>query len=60
MIDEGHDFEPAWLCLVTQMTDPEQDFLLLLYVGMTRAKEQLLLTSSEPNPFTERLTALAA
>lgn len=31
MIDEGHDFEPAWLRLVTQMTDPEQDSLLLLY-----------------------------
>jgi len=31
MIDEGHDFEPDWLRLVTQMTDPEQDSLLLLY-----------------------------
>lgn len=31
MIDEGHDFEPEWLRLVTQMTDPEHDSLLLLY-----------------------------
>lgn len=31
MIDEGHDFEPEWLRLITQMTDPENDSLLLLY-----------------------------
>jgi len=31
MIDEGHDFEPAWLRLVTQMVDPSTDSLLLLY-----------------------------
>lgn len=31
MIDEGHDFEPDWLRLVSQMTDPETDSLLLLY-----------------------------
>ncbi len=31
MIDEGHDFQPEWLKLVTQMTDPEHDSLLLLY-----------------------------
>lgn len=31
MIDEGHDFEPDWLRLVSQMTDPEHDSLLLLY-----------------------------
>jgi superfamily I DNA/RNA helicase len=38
----------------------EADAARLLYVGMTRAKEKLLLTSSESNPFTERLAALAA
>ncbi|MFZ4597862.1 MAG: 3'-5' exonuclease [Terrimicrobiaceae bacterium] len=38
----------------------ETDAARLLYVGMTRAKEKLLLTSSASNPFTERLTALAA
>lgn len=32
----------------------------LLYVGMTRAREKLLLTSSANNAFTERLMALAA
>ena len=31
LIDEGHDFEPEWLQLVTQMVDPETDDLLLLY-----------------------------
>ena len=31
MIDEGHDFEPAWLRLVTQMVDPATNSLLLLY-----------------------------
>jgi len=38
----------------------ETEAARLLYVGMTRAKEKLLLTSSESNLFTERLTALAA
>jgi hypothetical protein len=31
LIDEGHDFEPAWLKLVTQMVDPATNSLLLLY-----------------------------
>jgi len=31
MIDEGHDFKPEWLKLVTQMVDPETNSLLLLY-----------------------------
>lgn len=31
MIDEGHDFEPEWLRLVTQMVDPNTNSLLLLY-----------------------------
>lgn len=31
MIDEGHDFEPEWLKLVTQMVDPATNSLLLLY-----------------------------
>jgi len=31
LIDEGHDFEPEWLRLITQMVDPETDSLLLLY-----------------------------
>lgn len=31
LIDEGHDFEPEWLALVTQMIDPESNSLLLLY-----------------------------
>lgn len=31
LIDEGHDFEPEWLRLVTQMVDPTTNSLLLLY-----------------------------
>ena len=31
MIDEGHDFAPEWLTLVTQMVDPSTNSLLLLY-----------------------------
>ncbi len=31
LIDEGHDFAPEWLKLVTQMVDPGTNSLLLLY-----------------------------
>lgn len=31
LIDEGHDFQPEWLRLVTQMVDPTTNCLLLLY-----------------------------
>ncbi len=31
MIDEGHDFAPEWLKLVTQMVDPTTNCLLVLY-----------------------------
>lgn len=31
LIDEGHDFRPEWLQLVTQMVDPKTNSLLLLY-----------------------------
>lgn len=31
LIDEGHDFEPEWLALVTQMVDPQTNSMLLLY-----------------------------
>ena len=31
LIDEGHDFAPEWLKLVTQMVDPATRSLLLLY-----------------------------
>ncbi|MEY4590341.1 MAG: hypothetical protein RL497_2417 [Pseudomonadota bacterium] len=31
LIDEGHDFEAAWLKLIVQMIDPETNSLLLLY-----------------------------
>jgi hypothetical protein len=31
LIDEGHDFQPEWLKLITQMVDPNTNSLLLLY-----------------------------
>ena len=31
LIDEGHDFAPEWLKLVTQMVDPSTNSLLVLY-----------------------------
>lgn len=31
LIDEGHDFEPAWFKLVVQMVSPETNSLLVLY-----------------------------
>jgi superfamily I DNA/RNA helicase len=31
MIDEGHDFAPEWLKLVTQMVDPTNNSLLVLF-----------------------------
>ena len=31
MIDEGHDFAPEWLTLVTQMVDPATNSLLVLF-----------------------------
>lgn len=31
MIDEGHDFEPEWLSLISRMADAEDGQLLLLY-----------------------------
>ncbi len=31
LIDEGHDFAPEWLRLVTQMVDPASNSLLVLY-----------------------------
>ena len=31
LIDEGHDFDPAWLKLIVGMIDPDTDSLLLVY-----------------------------
>lgn len=31
MLDEGHDFQPAWLKLTAQMVDPATNSLLVLY-----------------------------
>jgi len=37
----------------------KSDQARLLYVGMTRAREMLILTASAPNSFTDRLQSLA-
>jgi hypothetical protein len=60
---KGLEFEAVIILGVGQPNrrdQAESDAARLLYVGMTRAKEKLLLTSSTPGPFTERLIALAA
>ena len=46
LIDEGHDFAPEWLKLVTQMVDPETNSLLLLYDDAQRIykRKQLKFT----------------
>ena len=31
IVDEGHDFQPEWFKLVTQMVEPETNSLLILY-----------------------------
>lgn len=31
LLDEGHDFDPAWLRLVVQMVDPETNSVLVMY-----------------------------
>jgi len=31
LIDEGHDFRPEWLMVVTQMVDPSTNSLLVLF-----------------------------
>ena len=31
LVDEGHDFRPEWLKLITQMVDPTSNSLLVLY-----------------------------
>lgn len=49
LIDEGHDFEPQWLQLVTQMVDPDSNSLLLLYddaQSIYRRKSALKFTLS--------------
>lgn len=49
LIDEGHDFEPEWLTLVSQMVDPETNSLLLLYddaQSIYRKKSALKFTLS--------------
>ena len=38
----------------------EREQAKLLYVGLTRARERLILTASEETPLTERLSSIAA
>jgi superfamily I DNA/RNA helicase len=46
LIDEGHEFEPEWLRLVSQMVDPETNSLLLLYDQTQQKRRQKFSFSS--------------
>jgi UvrD-like helicase C-terminal domain/Nuclease-related domain/AAA domain len=51
MVDEGHDFQPEWLKLITQMVDPTSNSLLILYdsaqdiYGKSRARRSFSFKS---------------
>ena len=58
---KGLEFNTVILTGLGTLKDDEDHLALesrLLYVGMTRARQQLLVTSSGVNRYTERLTAL--
>ena len=55
MIDEGHDFQPEWLKLVTQMVDPETNSLLVLYDSA-----QNIYGKSGPRTFSFRSVGIQA
>ncbi|WP_339618752.1 3'-5' exonuclease [uncultured Marinimicrobium sp.] len=59
---KGLEFDTVILSGVGALKDGEDDMpreTRLLYVGMTRAKQQLLVTSGSTNLFTDRLQELA-
>lgn len=59
---KGLEFDTVLLCGVGELSDNEDRHAQetrLLYVGMTRARRRLLITSSKLNAYTERLAALA-
>lgn len=50
LIDEAHDFDPAWLKLVIQMIDPETNSLLVLYddaQSINQSKSRLSFSFAE-------------
>ncbi len=58
---KGLEFRSVIFLGVGQMDDSEaqaEQNRKLLYVGMTRAKERLMITASGTNGFTERLGAM--
>jgi hypothetical protein len=55
LIDEGHDFAPEWLQLVTQMVDPETNSLLLLYDDA-----QAIYTNKRPIKFSFKSVGIQA
>lgn len=55
LVDEGHDFAPAWLKLVTQMVDPTTNSLLLLYDDA-----QSLYESRRGKPFSYKSVGVQA
>ena len=60
---KGLEFETVILAGIDRIqyvAEELADQVRLMYVGMTRAKSQLLITSSENTLFTERLVQLVA
>lgn len=55
LVDEGHDFQPEWLKLVTQMVDPETNSLLILYDSA-----QDIYGKSRPRGFSFRSVGIQA
>lgn len=59
---KGLEFDTVLLCGVGELADNEERYAQetrLLYVGMTRARRRLMITSSKLNAYTERLAELA-
>jgi superfamily I DNA/RNA helicase len=58
---KGLEFRSVILIGLGQINETEEQTaqnMKLLYVGMTRAKEHLLITASGKNDFTERLESM--
>ena len=60
---KGLEFDTVLLCGIGELKDNDEkkaQEARLLYVGMTRARKQLLITSSKKNWFTDKLEELSA
>jgi superfamily I DNA/RNA helicase len=60
---KGLEFDTVLLCGLGALSNNEERLAQearLLYVGMTRARRRLLVTSCKENWYTQRLTELAS